>query len=73
MRNGVEGLGEIQGHDGGEGRGFMLVKPPGYGLSDWKERSGCGPHLTEAMLRFREIQVRAQEREQQPLEDLYRG
>ena len=47
-------IGEIQGHDGGAGRGFSLVKPPSYGLCDREESGGGGPDLPEAMLRFRD-------------------
>ena len=68
--NGVEGLGEIQGHDGGAGRGFTLVKPPGYCFGDGKKGGGSGPSRPEAMLRLRKGQVRLKKREQEPLEDL---
>ena len=54
MGNGVEGLGEIQGHDGGADRGFTLVKPPSYGLCDREESGSGGPNLPETVLRFRD-------------------
>ena len=65
--NGVEGLGEIQGHDCGAGRRFTVVKPRGYCFGDRKEGGGSGPSRPEAMLRFRESKVRLQKREQEPL------
>ena len=43
MGDGVEGLGEVQGHDGCAGWGFPLVETAGDGLSD-REECGCsGP------------------------------
>ena len=53
--------------------GLRWLNPPGYCFGDRKEGGGSGPGRPEAMLRFREGEVRLQKREQEPLEDLYRG
>ena len=54
MRDGVEGLGEVQGHDCGTDRGFTLVEPPYYGFCNGQQSGSGGPGLPESMLRFRD-------------------
>ena len=40
VRDGVESLGKIGGHDGGAGRGLALVEANSYCMCKWKEIGG---------------------------------
>ena len=73
MGDGVKGLGEVQGHDGGVGRGFRPVEAPRHGFCDGEEGGGGGPGRSETVLGLGEGEASLEVRENQALKDLDGG
>ena len=72
MGDGVEGLGQVYGHDGRAGRGFALIKPHSNGLDQWEEGGCGGSEGAETMLGVREGEGGSEVGEQQALQHLHR-
>ena len=68
--DGVESLGKIHCHRHRPPWGTGLVKPRGYLVNQWQERSGGGASRPEAMLGFGELEVRGDEAKHEPLHHL---
>ena len=67
--DGVEGFGEVHRHRHRPPRGKELVEPRGYLVNQRQERSGGGASRPEAMLGLRELEVRRDEAEHEPLHE----